>query len=141
MTTDEPSAQLPASPSRVATVLVVDDHSASRSYLTTLLGYHRYALLEAADGAEALALARACRPDLVIADLDMPRIDGPEFVRRIRADPAVARTPVIFCTAHGQERQAEDAARACGVAYLLPKPCEPEEVLRVVREVLRERGG
>src|SRR6266446_5589635 len=77
----------------VATILIVDDRPANREYLVTLLGYGGHRLLEAADGAEALALARAERPDLVIADILMPTMDGYELVRQIRADSVIATTP------------------------------------------------
>ena len=76
------------------------------------------------------------RPDLVIADILMPTMDGYEFVRQLRADPAVAATPVIFLTAHYHEREAQSLARACGVSRVLIKPCEPEVVLGTVDSVL-----
>ena len=92
----------------MATILIVDDRPANREFLMTLLGYGGHRLLQAADGAEALATARAERPDLVIADILMPTMDGYEFVRQLRADPAIARTPVVFCTAHYHEGEAQE---------------------------------
>jgi CheY-like chemotaxis protein len=80
----------------MATILVVDDSQAGRDYLTYLLGDRGHRVLQAADGAAALAVVRAERPDLVIADLLMPVVDGYEFARRLRGEPAVAATPVIF---------------------------------------------
>src|SRR5919201_3519343 len=100
----------------MATILVVDDHPTNREFLVTLLGYGGHRLLEAADGAEALAAARAEHPDLVIADILMPTMDGYELVRQLRADPSVARTPVIYYTAHFLEPEAQALARSCGVA-------------------------
>src|SRR6202023_3469964 len=94
------------------------------------------ALLEAADGAEALTTARAERPDMVIADILMPTMDGYEFVRQLRKDSALAATPVIFCTAHYHEREARALANACGVSHVLTKPAEPEVVLRTVDAAL-----
>src|ERR1700726_1669612 len=105
----------------MATILIVDDRPANREYLTTLLGYGGHRLLQAADGAEALATARADHPDLVIADILMPTMDGYEFVRQLRADPAVAATPVIFFTAHYHEQEARALADACGVVHILTK--------------------
>ncbi len=117
-------------------LLVVDDRAVNRQFLTTLLGYGGHELLEAADGAEALALVRAQRPDLVIADVLMPSMDGYEFVRQLRSDPDIARTPVIFYTASYHEREARVLAEACGVSHILTKPAEPEVIQGVVSAAL-----
>jgi two-component system cell cycle sensor histidine kinase/response regulator CckA len=116
----------------VAKILVVDDNATNRSFLVTLLGYRNHELMEAPDARAALAMVGIERPDLVIADVLMPGMDGYEFVRQLRANPEIAHTPVIFCTAHFNEREARDLAEACGVAQVLTKPCEPEAVLRAV---------
>jgi PAS domain S-box-containing protein len=120
----------------VATILIIDDQPTNREYLATLLGYADHRLLQASDGAEGLVIAKAARPNLVIADILMPTMDGYEFVRQLRADPAVASTAVIFYTAHYHEREAEDLAHACGVFHVLTKPCEPEVVLRTLQAAL-----
>ena len=120
----------------MATILIVDDRPTNREVLTTLLGYGGHRLLEATDGAAALELARAERPDLVIADIIMPTMDGYEFVRQLRADPAVAATTVIFSTAYYHEQEAHALAHACGVVHILTKPCEPEVVLHTVDAAL-----
>ena len=123
----------------MAKILVVDDNPTNRSYLVTLLGYGGHALWEASDGAEALALVSAEHPDLVISDILMPTMDGYELVRRLRSDPGIAQTPVIFCTAHFHERDANELARECGVAYVLTKPCAPKVVIEAVNECLARR--
>jgi PAS domain S-box-containing protein len=123
----------------LATILIIDDVPANRDYLVTLLGYGGHDLHQAADGAEGLELVRAVRPDLVIADVLMPTMDGYEFVRRLRAEPEIAATPVIFYTAHYHEREARSLAASCGVTQVLTKPCEPEEVLRTVQAALDAR--
>ena len=120
----------------MATILIVDDLPTNRDFLVTLLGYAGHRLLEAADGAEALEVARAARPDLVIVDLVMPTMDGYEFVRQLRADPALAATRVIFYTATYLQSEAWALAQACGVQHLITKPAEPEVVLRSVAEAL-----
>src|SRR6202007_655332 len=83
----------------MATILIVDDRPTNRQFLLTLLGYGNHRLFEAADGAQALAMTQTERPDLVISDILMPTMDGYEFVQRLRADPGLAATPVIFHTA------------------------------------------
>ncbi len=120
----------------MATILLVDDHSVNRAFLRTLLGYKGHRLVEAADGAEGLAVARAERPDLVITDVLMPTMDGYEFVRRLHADPAFTRIPVVFWSAHYLEREARTLAQSCNVSHILIKPCEAEEVLRTVDAAL-----
>ncbi|HZE59391.1 MAG TPA: EAL domain-containing protein [Burkholderiales bacterium] len=120
----------------MATILVVDDRPSNRQYLTTLLGYGGHRLLEAADGAQALELVRAQRPDLVITDILMPKMDGYEFVQRVRADPEIARLPVIFYTASYSTPQAEALAKSCGVQKVLAKPAEPQAILSAVNAAL-----
>jgi PAS domain S-box-containing protein len=118
------------------TILIVDDRPVNREYLGTLLDHGQHRLLQAADGAEALALARAEHPDLVITDILMPTMDGYEFVRQLRTDPAGARIPVIFYTAHYHEPEARNLANACGVTAVLTKPFEPEVMLSMVNAAL-----
>lgn len=120
----------------MATVLVVDDQASNRELLVTLLKYAGHAPLEASDGHLALAQVRAARPALVICDILMPTMDGYEFVRQLRADPAIAHTDVIFYTATFLEREARSLALSCGVSQVLIKPAEPEEILRTIAQAL-----
>ena len=120
----------------MATILVVDDYPTNREFLVTLLGYSGHHLLEATDGIKALEITRTERPDLVIVDLVMPTIDGYEFVHRLRADPAIAQTRVIFYTATYLQSEAWALAQACGVRHIITKPAEPEVVLKIVAETL-----
>jgi putative two-component system response regulator len=124
----------------MATILIIDDQPTIREYLVTLLGYGGHRLLQAADGAEALVTARAEHPDLVIADILMPTMDGYEFVRQLRATSEIAQTPVIFHTATYLEREANALARECGVLHLLSKPCMPDVVLRTVNAALSSQS-
>ena len=120
----------------MATILIVDDREANREYLLTLLGYGGHRLLVAADGAEALQIARVERPELVIADVLMPTMDGYELVLKIRTDPVIGQTPVIFCTAHYHEREARALSRDCGVSSVIIKPAEPQVILDAVAGAL-----
>jgi PAS domain S-box-containing protein/diguanylate cyclase (GGDEF)-like protein len=121
----------------VATILVVDDDPANREFLVILLGYQMHHLLEASNGAEALLLVRTHHPDIVITDILMPTMDGYEFVRQLRTDPAIAATAVVFFTANYLKNEAESLAKGCGVSHILTKPCKPELIRRVVEELLR----
>lgn len=120
----------------MATILVVDDRSSNREYLITLLGYAGYRLLEATNAREALQSLRDEQPDLVIADIVMPEIDGFEFVRQLRADPAIAQTRVIFYTATYLEGEARTLAQSCGVSHIMVKPAEPQVIMETVRDAL-----
>ena len=116
----------------MATILVADDRPSNREVLVTLLGYQGHRVLEAGDGSQALAIAQAEHPALVITDILMPTMDGYDLVREMRANPNLADIPVIFSSAHYNEREARELAQSCGVRNILPKPCDPEVVLKTV---------
>lgn len=120
----------------MAKILVVDDLPANRALVVTLIGHSGHQALEAADGAEALALVRAERPDLVISDILMPTMDGYEFVRQLRTDHQLAATQVIFYSAHYREQEARNLALACGVTQVLVKPCEPQDITSAIEQAL-----
>ncbi len=124
----------------MATILIVDDAAVNREYIASLLEYSGHKMLQAADGAEALSCIKAERPDLVIADVLMPTMDGFELVRQLRADPSIAQIPVIFWTAHYHEREARALAAAAGVSIVITKPTEPEAVLSAVSAALGAAG-
>lgn len=116
----------------MTTILIVDDEASIRKYLAVTLGDGGYRVVEAADGVEALEQVHAERPDLVITDIIMPRMNGFEFVRRLRSDPAVARTSVVFITAVFYAEETRSLAQECGVTQLIPKPFKPDQVLSAV---------
>ena len=120
----------------MTSVLVLDDSQDNRALLSTVLGYAGYTVLEASNGNAALELARSEQPDLIIADILMPEMNGYEFVRELRSERVVGNTPVIFSTATYAEGEARRLAAACGVSHFLMKPCEPEQIIRTVGEVL-----
>lgn len=125
----------------MGTILVVDDLAANRERLVILLRYQGHRLLEAANGREALALVRAEHPDLVISDVLMPVMDGYDFVKQLRLDAAISETPVVFYTAHYGGREARAFALASGVSFVLTKPVESAEVVKVVSHVLSGELG
>ena len=85
-------------------------------------------------------MARRERPALVIADVLMPRMDGFEFVRQMRADPLIAGTKVIFYTGSFIEAESIALAKACGVSHVISKAAEPAEICAVIDEVLGTRA-
>jgi len=122
----------------VATILIVDTNPADRRWYITLLGNYGHRLLEASDGAEALELARAELPELIITDILMPHIDGFSLVRRLRGEPLLASIPVIFQTASYDVSEIHKLARASGVQHILRKAAEPHDILRAVNESLKQ---
>jgi diguanylate cyclase (GGDEF)-like protein/PAS domain S-box-containing protein len=122
--------------SLMATILVVDDRPSSRAFLLTLLGFTAHRLLEAREGAQALELVRAERPDLIITDILMPTMDGYEFIQQLRADPVLAATRVIFYSAVFAERETSAMAHSCGVHTVLSKPSDPQAILDAVNHEL-----
>ena len=121
----------------MATILVVDTNPADRRWYITLLGNYGHRLLEASDGAEALALAQAELPELIITDILMPHMDGFSLVRRLRAEPLLSGIPVIFQTANYDMSEIHKLARASGVQHILRKAAEPHDILRAVNESLK----
>jgi signal transduction histidine kinase len=122
-------------------ILILDDRAADREFLAILLRRAGYSVLEAATGHEALEVARAEHPDLVITDILMPAMNGYEFVRLLRTDPETAATPVIFCTANYVEREVKKLAAASGVSKFIAKPSDLETILQTVGEVLGAPRG
>ena len=123
----------------MATILAVDDDSTTRELLATVLGYAGHSVREAADGAEGLEMAHHKCPDLIIADLLMPTMDGFEFVRRLRENPVFVRTPVIFYTATYLESEARALASQCGVSHIITKPARADRGACASRRPPRSR--
>ncbi|MEO8671827.1 MAG: EAL domain-containing protein [Tahibacter sp.] len=117
-------------------ILVVDDHAINREFLSILLNYAGFQVIESRDGMEALNASLEHRPDLIISDIFMPVMDGLEFVRRLHEEPDVASIPVIFYTATYRLQDARQLAESCGVARVLPKPAEPQTILAAVADAL-----
>jgi PAS domain S-box-containing protein len=125
----------------MSSILVLDDRTTERDLLSTVLGYAGHSVVQAATGEEALEIARKSEPELILVDLMMPGMNGYEFVRKLRADPTVGNTRVVFCSATYDQDEVRKIAESCGVSHILAKPCEPEEIIRVVDEVLDSSGG
>lgn len=122
-------------------VLIVDDDPFVRKLIaTTLEDVAEFELHEAADGVEALEVARREVPSLVFLDVDMPRLDGIDACRRLRAEKETAATTIVMLTAaHGDsvERQAKEA----GADLFLTKPFSPLDLLRLVERLGEQPSG
>ncbi len=121
-------------------VLVVDDDPFIRKLIaTTLEDVGGFEIHEAADGVEALTVARREHPSLVFLDIDMPEVDGIDACRQLRADEATSATRIVMLTAahdDAVQRQAADA----GADLYLTKPFSPLDLLRLVDRIGEQPG-
>jgi signal transduction histidine kinase len=124
---------------KTKTILIVDDRSANRHLLLAMLIPHGHRVLEADSAVKGLKMVRKEKPDLIIADILMPKMHGYEFVRKLRSDPKVAHTAVVFFTAGYIEEESRKLAKACGVHHIIVKPVKPEQVIQIVNKALARR--
>src|SRR5256885_1643085 len=103
-------------------ILIVEDVELNRDLLVQLLE-DEYELLTAADGETGILLAEQEQPDLILMDLSLPRVDGWEATRRIKADVTLQRTPIIALSSHAM-RGDEERARQCGCDDYMSKPLD-----------------
>jgi two-component system chemotaxis response regulator CheY len=116
-------------------VLIADDDAMIRFVARAVVERAGMTADEAADGTEVLAkLAGAHRYDVVLVDLNMPKLSGLDVIRAIRADPATARIPILVLT--GAEGSDVEEAMALGATGIFPKPLAAEGLLRRIREVM-----
>jgi two-component system cell cycle response regulator DivK len=116
-------------------VLVVEDQEDNRRIVRDLLTTTNYEVVEAEDGAQALAAVAKQRPDLILMDIQLPAMDGYEATRRLKADPSSSSIPVIAVTSYvlcGDEEK----ARAAGCDDFVPKPYSPRQLLAKIRQYL-----
>lgn len=122
----------------MATILVVEDRPINRRFLVTLLRERGHRLLQASDGEEALKIARAENPDVVIMEILTPNLDACQFAARLETEPAMARPRLVFRAPAYIEAEARAVAEAFGALFLV-RPASPEGLLSVVSAALAER--
>ena len=120
-------------------ILVVEDTEDNRQIIRDLLTSFGYELIEAADGAQGVALAESQHPDLILMDIQLPVMDGYEATRRIRAIPELAHIPIIAVTSYALSGD-ETKTREAGCDGYVAKPFSPSQLLAKVREFLPEAG-
>lgn len=116
-------------------ILIVDDEPYILNILDFSLDAEGYTVLQAPDGDEALRLAAAQHPDLIILDVMMPRLDGFETCRRLKADAGTKDIPVVMLTARNSRADRDKGDRAGADGYMT-KPFSPQRLLDVVQEYL-----
>jgi phosphoserine phosphatase RsbU/P len=119
--------------------LIVDDNAADRKILRYILERHGCEIIEAVDGEEGLALAKAHTPALIISDALMPKMDGFQFLRMVKRDPALQAIPFLFYSSVYTGGKEEELARSLGADAFLIKPMAPEEFWAEISSLLK--GG
>ena len=115
--------------------MIVDDSLTVRKITSRLLTREGFDVVTAKDGLDALQLLAERMPDVILLDIEMPRMDGFEFAKTIKADPKLAHIPIIMITSRTAEKH-RNRARELGVDVYLGKPYQEEELLRHLREML-----
>ena len=122
---------------RAKIILYVEDNELNRKIVRALLKGTTYNLIEAYDGEAGVAKAAEIRPDLILMDIQLPKISGLEAMRRIRAEAATANTPIIAITSFALSGDDQKAKEAGATAYLA-KPYSPRDLLALIRKLLPE---
>jgi CheY-like chemotaxis protein len=121
-------------------VLVVEDYQDAREMYAEYLTFSGFRVVEAANGIEALEKARELLPDIILMDLALPRMDGWEATRRLKADERTRGIPVVALTGHALAGHA-DGARQAGCDAFVTKPCLPDALVAEIQRMLDQRNA
>ncbi len=123
----------------MARILVAEDEQDIRELIAFTLRFAGFDVVLATNGAEAVELAEAQPPDLVILDVRMPKMSGYEACRRLKENPRTATVPVVFLSAKGQDAEIQQGLASGAEEYIL-KPFAPDELIQQVRDILHRAG-
>ena len=123
----------------MAHILIVEDARDNRTIAELILQSAGHTVVSVGDGVSAVGMAVTTRPDAILMDLSLPRLDGWEATRRLKANPATCDIPVIAFTAHTLPNDLE-RARAAGCESVIAKPFEIDFFLQQVSDLLAEHG-
>lgn len=118
------------------TVLVVDDSTTQREMISDFLRKLGLKVVIATDGVAALEQIQGTQPDLVVLDIVMPRMNGYEVCRQLKADPKTQGVPVIMCSSKGEEFDRYWGTKQGADAYIT-KPFQPKELVKTIKQLLQ----
>ena len=121
-------------------ILIVDDYPDALDIWTIYLQSMGYRVSTASDGAEAIAQAERLLPDLIVLDLELPRVSGYEAAAQLRANPETRHIPLIAATGFSHQRQL-DRARQAGFDEIVLKPAEPDALVEVIERLLQSAAA
>ena len=120
------------------TIMVVDDSLTVRKVTGRLLERHGYIVVTARDGVEAMEKLLELVPDVMLVDIEMPRMDGFDLTRNVRADKRLARVPIIMITSRTADKH-QNYAKEIGVSHFLGKPYQEDDLIEKISGFLKER--
>jgi len=115
-------------------ILVAEDDLDIRELIAISLRYAGYEVIPAADGQQAVDLTIAEKPDLIILDVQMPRLTGFEALKQIKVRPEFIDTPVVILSAKGQESEIQSGLELGATQYIL-KPFAPDELIEKIKQI------
>ena len=122
-------------------ILLVEDDRFLRKAAETTLKQQGYTVITAADGEEALRVARSAPPDLILLDVIMPKLNGFQVLDALKKDPTTAHVPVIILSNLGQDRDVQQAMEAGATAYFIKADLSLQALVQRVGETLAASGG
>jgi len=115
------------------TILAVDDSASMRQLVSFALKDAGYDVIEAIHGKDALEKSGASKIDIVLTDLNMPEMDGIEFIKQFRTKPGCKFTPIVMLTTESQEEKKQEGTKA-GASGWIVKPFKPEQLIEIVKK-------
>ena len=119
------------------TILYIEDNEFNLKIVRQLLSRTSYRLIEAMDGESGVATAQSELPDLILMDVQLPKMSGLDATRQLRADAKTAAIPIVVITSFALSGDAEKA-KAAGASAYIAKPYSPRELLQKIRELVPE---
>ncbi len=121
-------------------ILIVDDELFVRELIKIKLKLYGFEIIEGSNGLEAIELAAREKPDLILLDLMMPKMDGFEACEKLKTDPKTAQIPILILTARG-EQAFKEKGEAVGAVGIVTKPFSPQKLAEMVMDILNKSQG